>query len=303
MYATTRSLFRNGQELLYLNSFFSLRYTFLSLLFKGRRPVLLAPRGELLPGGVASKSLRKKIYIYFMRISGLCRDIHWHATSEAERDAILSWRLGNGPVYLVPDFPGLLPAWAPQQEKSPGELRILFLARIHPSKGLHRLLALLPLISGKIYLRIIGPASDSAYEKSCKEQIRLLPSSIDVSWEGPLPHSAAIAAFRWAHVYVLPTVSENHGYSIQESLQSGCPVIIGRQTPWSALLGMSAGLDLDIEDQSAWIRAINQFIGMDETELSVWRTQARRIGERSSDQEHLLDATLSMIQGSSEALR
>ena len=57
-------------ELLFLNSFFSPTAAIKPLLINWllHKPVLLAPRGELLPGALALKPWRKKIYLLFFKL-------------------------------------------------------------------------------------------------------------------------------------------------------------------------------------------------------------------------------------------
>jgi glycosyltransferase involved in cell wall biosynthesis len=70
--------------------------------------------------------------------------------------------------------------------------------------------------------------------------------------------------------FVLPTLGENFGHAIVESLSLGLPVIISNKTPLIFKnLNYSFALDLDIEDQ--WFRILDKVSVMN----NVMHLQAR----------------------------
>lgn len=292
-------------DVVYLNSCFSPRMTLLPLALRAWLPgrILLAPRGELLPSALASKGIKKKGFLALARGLGLYRNLHWHATCQAEADAIREQRLGRGVVHVVPDLPatgsgcGVSPL-----KKVPGRLRVLFLARLHPMKGLHRLLDLLPSITGGIDLRIVGPEVDSDYVARCRARAEGLPARIQVSWDGALSHGEAMAAYGQADLYVLPTESENHGYTIQEALLAGCPVLTSTGTPWTSLESEGAGWTVPLEAVNLWRETLQRVADQDEPEHMGLRRAARRHGQQSLEAEAAVAATREMLRAVSGGL-
>lgn len=285
-------------DVLYLNSAFSPAFTLWPLLAYRHRAkgILLAPRGELLYGALATKGLKKRLFLALARTAGLYRSIHWHATCPQEAEAIAFLRLGGQAIHMAEDLPGSLPPLSAPPEKAPGHLDLLFLARLHPMKGLHRLLQWLPRIEGHFRLRIAGPEVDPDYATTCRELVRALPATVEVDWLGPLRHEDALAEFRRAHVYVLPTETENHGYTIQEALACGCPVITSQGTPWKDLEAHGAGWTLPLESPEAWGAVLNSLTTMGAEDYRALRTRAEGYGRETSGAIEAMAATRRMFQ-------
>ena len=55
------------------------------------------------------------------------------------------------------------------------------------------------------------------------------------SIEGPVFGAAKLDAYRAADIFVLPTLNENFGMTVAESLAAGTPVIATKGAPWAAL--------------------------------------------------------------------
>lgn len=290
-------------DVLYLNSCFSPLMTLLPLLLRAWLPgrILLAPRGELFPSALATKGLKKKAFLGLARCLGLYRGIHWHATCAAESGSIWEQRFGCAVVHVIPDLPGTQAGeLLSPLVKVAGDLHILFLARLHPMKGLHRLLRLLPSIRGQVDLTIVGPEVDPHYLARCRELSEQFPGRITVSWEGALSHEEAIAAYGRAHLYVLPTESENHGYTIQESLLAGCPVLTSTGTPWGNLESEGAGWTLPLDARERWCEILQRVADQDEPEHLELRRAARQHGLKSIDAKAAVLATGEMVRAVAE---
>jgi glycosyltransferase involved in cell wall biosynthesis len=124
-----------------------------------------------------------------------------------------------------------------------GEGRIvLSLGRIHPKKGLDRLIRAWAQVERRFRdwrLRIIGPADESH-----DEELRALTISLGlsrISIEGPLHGKAKTAAYREAEVFVLPTLNENFGLTVAEALACELPVISTKGAPWKGLAAEGCG--------------------------------------------------------------
>ena len=125
-------------------------------------------------------------------------------------------------------------------------LRFLFLARLHPAKGLDMLLRVWARVEAAhpaTSLEIVGPdegGHGAEMEKLAKD-LRLR----SVRFVGPLVGAAKRAAFERADIYVLPTHSENFGLTVAESLSVGTPVICTKGAPWSGLEANACGWWID----------------------------------------------------------
>jgi hypothetical protein len=72
-------------DLLYLNSFFSIRFTILPLLsrlflFSSRKPCVIAPRGEFSPAAIEIRKPKKILFLVLSRLIGLYRNLLWQAS-------------------------------------------------------------------------------------------------------------------------------------------------------------------------------------------------------------------------------
>jgi glycosyltransferase involved in cell wall biosynthesis len=108
-----------------------------------------------------------------------------------------------------------------------GERIILFLGRIHKTKGLELLLRAfckLQRVLPDVRLAIAGP--DGGYLRQVMEDIRHLGITNNVLLTGPLYADAKLEAFVDADAYVLPSSYDIFGLSAIEACACGIPTII-----------------------------------------------------------------------------
>ncbi|MBY8874822.1 glycosyltransferase [Micromonospora sp. PLK6-60] len=224
---------RYGHDVYYFNSLWNRPFTLvpLALIYLGliaRRPVLLAPRGELLSGALGRKSRRKRVGLLLMRSLLTRLGVTLHCTSAAEVDG--ARRLLPGvPVELIPDA---FDADESTAAESPSEaapvtgLRVCYFSRIHPHKNLAGAISALGEVPDPVHLRVIGPVIDDGYHQHCRALAAGLPAHIRVEFVGSIPHEETAAALSWGHVLLLPTKGENFGHAIREGMAAGlCPVL------------------------------------------------------------------------------
>ena len=92
-----------------------------------------------------------------------------------------------------------------------------------------------------------------------------LPANIKVEAEGeiPGPQIPNHLADNF-HYFLFPTLHENFGHVIHESLAAGCPVIISDQTPWQDLQQKGIGWDIPLADTEGFTHAIKTCLTMDQ---------------------------------------
>lgn len=265
-------------DLLVLNGFFDREFTIPALFARrfGRgshAPVLLSPRGEFTGGALSLKRGRKAVYRRLVAALGLLDGVHLHATSEAEA-ADISAALPHQRVSLVPNFRPLFatPPHSPRAAQSP--LRLAFLGRISPVKGLDTALDALAAATEPVHLDIYGPVSDPDHWAACRARIAALPSHARATHHGEIANADAPAILAAHDALLLPSLSENFGHAIFESLAAGTPVIIGDQTPWRGLETAQAGFDLPVGNVAAFAGAIDRLATMPAAEVACWRSGA-----------------------------
>lgn len=196
----------------------------------GRHAKLVtSPRGTLAPWALARTRHLKRL-LKPLQWRALERADLLHATSEMELAEIRSLQL-EAPVVVVPngiDIPAI------DGPETHCDIRtLLFLSRIHPKKGIDRLLLAwksLQRAHPNWRLTIIGRG-----ERHHVDQVRVLAADLNlerVDLSGPLYGAARTQAYRSADLFVLPSHSENFGMVVAEALAHGCPVVASKGTPW-----------------------------------------------------------------------
>lgn len=256
-------------DLVYLNSFFSKSFSIYPLLLrkqgKIKKPVVLAPRGMLGEGALSLKSKKKNLFIQLSKISGIHKDITWHATSEQEAAEIRKIYGDSAQIHLASNL--ILPPVKERADysKNSGELNICFISRISKKKNLLFALEVLKNIEkGKIKFDVYGPAEDFAYNQDCVQFSKHLPKNITVNFKGDLKPNDVEGVLQQYHAFFLPTLNENFGHAIVEAMLNGCIPLLSDQTPWKNLEKKGLGWDLPLTDKTRFIAAINQLVLMDE---------------------------------------
>lgn len=262
-------------DLVFLNSLFSIgsiRY-----LWERRKgkfsgiPLVVSPCGEVLIEALRHKSLKKRAYLTAATVAGLHKNIVWRATSEDEEKDLRSVIGKNEEIFVIPDLAPRSISLNDLPErafKKAGSVDLIYVARIVANKNLHFLLEALKEVEGNVRLTIVGPHEDTEYWERCQKLMRKLPPNVDVNVLGLLDHESVLGELARAHAFILPTKSENFGYSILEALAMGCPIVISDRTPWNDLAGHDWAEILDLADRSAWSSIIDKFAAMDESEYT-----------------------------------
>lgn len=306
----------DSSTVLYLNSFFARRFSMLAvwLCWLGLcrpRCVVLAPRGEFSPGALGIKALRKSLYVRIARPLGCYEGVIWHASSEYEADDIarefpLARRVAvaavvpggddrrkkySGLVTVATDLPSPSAVERrPQRKKGMGELRIVFVSRVSPMKNLAGALRMLKGIVGGVAFSIYGPAEDQEYWAECKGLVGGLPENVRVEYMGEVAHQEIGPVFAEHDLFLFPTLGENYGHVICESLAAGCPVLISDRTPWRGLEEAGVGWDLPLEAPERWTEVLQRCVDMGEEEHWAMSERARAYARRRLQDPEALEA-------------
>lgn len=277
---------------LYLQGLFqSCVFPCLQLAKKYSIPVLLAPRGELCGGALSIKKWKKLPYIEIIRAVGLVKTIHWQSTSDEEKDAIKKlMKASDDHIHFLDNIPSVPKREYQRKEKIAGQGRFVFLSRIHPKKNLLFAISLFKEIKGKSELDIYGPIEDEEYWNQCQEEIKKLPENVQVKYKGLLGHDQVHEVFSQYDAFLFPTLSENYGHVIAESMIVGTPVIISDQTPWRHLEEAGAGWDISLDNYQAFNKAINIIIASTDDDSRVFQEKVKNYVQSKMKLKELLEA-------------
>ena len=193
-----------------------------------------SPRGMLGAAALAISSMKKKAFWLVAQGAALRAADCLHATALSELEDIRRAGLKN-PVAVIPN--GIdLPDLADGPRPASPENIVLSLGRVHPKKGLDRLVRAWAEIEKKFpswRLRIVGPA-EVGHDKELLSLAQALGLK-RVSIEGPVFGDAKWALLRSADLFILPTLNENFGIAVAEALATETPVISTKGAPWGGL--------------------------------------------------------------------
>jgi len=264
----------------YLNGIFSYHFTLLPLIIlKGSHDIILASRGMLASSALSLKPLKKNIFIKTLNALGFYKSILFHATSLTEVEDIKSVIGVKSKIHYAPNLPRSIRQAMPDRKKNKDLARLLFLGRVSPEKNLLFALNILKNVKQRIAFDIYGAINDKAYWEQCKNCITSLPVNILVSYKGIAESEDIYKTIGQYDFLFLPTLGENFGHAIFESLSAGRPVIISDKTPWRNLQKSNMGWDIALDNEAEFINAIKRCSGMDNENYQQMSTGARSFAD------------------------
>ncbi len=269
-----RHLIKNTpHDAIYLNSFFSPAMTFLPiaiLLLSGIKTpkIVLAPRGEFSCGALSIKPFKKKIYIILYKFFKRFIPITFQASSEIE-SADISTALGDSHIIIAPDLlPKISESNIPHINRGLNDvskiLKIIYLSRVTPIKKLDFVLKILSKVTFDVQFNIYGPIEDLNYWKVCQKRIDNMSSNVKVSYQGGVNQEDVAAIFSKHDIFILPTLGENFGHVIFESLSSGTCVLLSPNTPWLPDENQEAIKILSLKSIDDWVDIVNKWAKFDD---------------------------------------
>ncbi|GGI81991.1 glycosyltransferase [Legionella impletisoli] len=263
-----KTINNTSYDILYLNSYFDLNFSFKIMLARFFKlippsPLIIAPRGELAKDALQLKWLKKKIFSILTYYMGIYKNVIWHASSEYESKDIMNNKFITAKrIHIASDISDNKffdenihkNSWA-----CSSTLRIVFLSRVCPIKNLTYALNTLKRVSVKVTFDIYGPIEDYAYWKDCLALINLMPKHICVTYYGSIPYENVLSTLAEYDLFFLPTKGENYGHVIAESLIAGTPVLISNRTPWKDLYFEEYGWDYPLDNIENFIDCIENY--------------------------------------------
>jgi glycosyltransferase involved in cell wall biosynthesis len=240
----------------------------------GKALIVHAPRGMLGKEALRISRWKKVPFWWLFQHSALAAADCIHATAMSEYEEIRDAGI-RVPVAVVPN--GIdLPDLSDMPRKSAEKRVALSLGRIHPKKGLDRLVHAWVQIEPEFpdwTLRMVGPA-----ELNHDEELRKLAASLGaqrIHVEGPVYGRAKTEAYRAAELFLLPTLNENFAMTVAEALAAEVPVISTKGAPWAGLQTHRCGW---------WIeKGVAPLANALRTALALPQEELKAMGERGRD--------------------
>lgn len=292
-----RQLRAKDYDLVYLNSFFSPRFSFFPLLIAKalRQSVVLAPRGEFSEGALSLKSTKKRIFITVFKLLGLHRGTVFQVSSDFEAEDVRRALSQNVDTQVAEnigaqEFAEKLPP------RSTSSLKAVFVSRISPKKNLLAALKMLQQVQQPLVYDIYGPIEDRDYWAECEKVVAGLPPHIQVHHRGSLNPDDVVKALENYDVFFFPTKGENYGHVIAEALCAGLPILIADTTPWRNLQEQGIGWDLPLNNPDAFSAVLNELAAMPADDHQKMRQRVLSWAKHKFSQRDAIEANIALFK-------
>lgn len=202
-----------------------------------KRPIFWSVHGSLQSSG--KPRLVKRLWLAATDLLASQGTVmHFASELEARASIESSWSgqyriIGHG--VRVPDA---------LQKRRGDVLRVLFVGRLHPIKGIERLIEACALSrqehGTKLSLTIAG-TGDAKYVKGLRTLVTNRGLANVVTFAGLIEGDRQRELYEMSDVLVMPSDQESFGLVAAEALAHGVPVVASKATPWEGLETMGCG--------------------------------------------------------------
>ena len=205
-----------------------------------KKPVVWSPLGALQRWPGTRRQTAKKLWERIC--NALCdpERVVLHVTSEEDRIESLS-RIQRANAVVIRngiDIPKTNPAPPGPEDRA---LRLLYLGRLDPIKGIENLLRALNMVKSNVSLSICGEG-----ERNYQDRLVSLANELGLTtrahFRGRVDGEEKERQFRNADLCVVPSFKESFCTVVVESLARGVPVIASHGTPWQKIESVNCGL-------------------------------------------------------------
>lgn len=263
---------RTNPDIIYLNSFFSKFFSIAILLvlkFSAikKSKIVIAPRGEFSLGALKFKKSSKYCYLFFFKQFINNQSIYFQVSSEFERNDLLNQKINSDRILIAPNLiNGHLMSREKLKINDSGVLKIIFFSRISPMKNLFFLVEILSEMTEFIHFEVCGPIEDIKYWDECMAVITNFPPNINFKYTTSIEPNNVPKYLTRFDLLILPTLGENFGHVIIESLCAGLPVLISDRTFWKSN-GTLALTSIILLDKESWRNELKSWARMSSNDL------------------------------------
>ena len=237
----------------------------LKRLGKIKKPLVIASMGTFSEGAIKIKSTKKKLFLTVCKFLGLFKKVVWSVTSTLEEQDVKKYVGKKAICYVAEDLPRSVPNFVKKNSNEP--IKGIFVSRICKKKNLTFVLEILQKVNFEIDFDIYGVIEDKEYWTLCEKLMAKLPSNVHCCYKGIANSEKVIELFSEYDFFLFPTLGENYGHVIFESLCGGCLPIISDQTPWLDFNEKGIGAVLSLKDKKAFVDEIEKLSLISKEEL------------------------------------
>ena len=254
-----------------------------------KSPLYVASMGSFSKEAYRIKGAKKRLFITYMKLAGMFDNVIWSVTSEKEEEELKAIVGKDSRCVIAADLPRA-GVTGHAHTKVPCELKLVFISRISRKKNLLAISEILEMVSDEhnISLDIYGRGEDMDYLHECMKRLDGTKRSHPLfSWEykGEAYSDRVPGIFADYDAFLFPTLGENYGHVIAESLASGCIPVISDTTPWMDLNEKGCGYVCPYDDPSAFAEAVDELLYMNDEDIDIMRQRCyeyiRAVNEQS----------------------
>jgi glycosyltransferase involved in cell wall biosynthesis len=235
------------------------------------KPLVWSPRGALQRWQQSRRRGLKALWDRFARwIAPAGTVLHVTSTQEAAESAL---RFPHATAVVIPNGVEVPAELEPPQPVDC--LRLLFLGRIDPKKGIENLLEACRALDGRLarpWSLTVAGSGDPAYTATLRQKAQELQLGSKMHFVGEVRNAAKSALFARSDIAVFPSHTENFAMVVAEALAHAVPVIASKGTPWSAVESHGCGLWVDNDPGSL----ADAMVRMSESPLPEMGQRGRR---------------------------
>jgi len=186
---------------------------------------------------------RKGAKAHWERIcNSLCEPerVVMHVTSEEEKIESLE-KIPQASALILRNGIDIPKLDGPMRNHRGDTLRLLYIGRLHPIKGIENLLAAMALVKRNVHLAICGEG-EPGYEALLRSLVTELKLDKVVRFHGRVDGELKEQHFRNADLCVAPSFKEAFCTVVLEALARAVPVIASHGVPWHQVVERHCGL-------------------------------------------------------------
>nr|WP_322626380.1 glycosyltransferase [uncultured Flavobacterium sp.] len=231
-----KGLLESDADILHVHGLWRYPHAFISK-WKSRsdKPVVVTPHGMLDPYIIANQGKVKRILGDFLFARNSFEKIDcYHALCKAELDAIRAYGIDK-PVAIIPNGINMPESDLVRKQPDDNKKHLLFLARLHPKKGVDMLLEAIGQVKTenpeklKDYIVDIVGWPQENFDVKLKEIVAKYALEDIVIFHGGLFGEKKSDVYAKAYAYILPSHGEGLPMTVLEAWSWGLPVIMTPQ--------------------------------------------------------------------------
>ena len=163
-----------------------------------------------------------------------------HVTSEEEKAESLE-KIPNASALILRNGIDIPKLYEKKRNANGQFMRLLYIGRLHPIKGIENLLRAMTLVKTRVQLAICGEG-EGEYEAGLRALVSELNLTEVVRFHGRVDGESKEQHFRDADLCIAPSFKEAFCTVVLESLARAVPVIASHGIPWQRVVEKGCGL-------------------------------------------------------------